>query len=41
MIRQEFLESLGFRVLRFSNDRVFEAMPDVLAEIRAAIRAIP
>ena len=37
MIRQEFLESLGLRVLRFSNDMVFDAMPDVLAAIKAAV----
>ena len=41
LIRQESLESLGFRVLRFTNDMVFEAMPDVLAEIRAAVRELP
>jgi len=38
LIRQEFLESLGLRVLRFTNDMVFDAMPEVLAAIRAAVR---
>ena len=33
-IRQEFLESLGFRVLRFSNEQVLQEMSEVLAQIQ-------
>jgi very-short-patch-repair endonuclease len=32
-IRQEFLESLGFRVLRFTNDAVIHSIEDVLSII--------
>ena len=37
-IRQEFLEFLGFRVLRFTNQRVFLVLDEVLAEIALAVR---
>ena len=36
-IRQEYLESLGLRVLRFTNEQVLTAMPSVIAAIRAAL----
>jgi very-short-patch-repair endonuclease len=36
-LRQEFLEALGFRMLRFSNEMVFQQMEAVLAEIGAAV----
>ncbi len=36
-IRQEFLESLGFKVLRFSNQEVLEALDTVIAQIKSAI----
>ena len=36
-VRQEFLESLGFRVLRFSNLDVFNAIDSVLAQIAQAL----
>jgi very-short-patch-repair endonuclease len=32
-IRQEFIESLGIQVLRFSNEEVFENIEDVLGHI--------
>jgi very-short-patch-repair endonuclease len=36
-IRQEFIESLGFRVLRFTNDEVMNDLAGVLTRIREAI----
>jgi very-short-patch-repair endonuclease len=36
-IRQEFLESLGFKVIRFTNDEVLQEMPRVLSEIATTI----
>jgi very-short-patch-repair endonuclease len=36
-VRQEFLEALGFLMLRFSNDMVFQQMDVVLAAIGAAV----
>ncbi|MEA3345370.1 MAG: type ISP restriction/modification enzyme [Chloroflexota bacterium] len=36
-IRQEFLESLGFRVLRFTNDEVNNALDSVTERIAAAL----
>ena len=36
-IRQEFLEFLGFRVLRFTNQQVFTTLDRVVAEIRTAV----
>ncbi|MBL8147419.1 MAG: endonuclease domain-containing protein [Anaerolineae bacterium] len=36
--RQAVLESKGFRVLRFTNDDVFRAMPATLATIAEALR---
>lgn len=36
-LRQEFLEALGFRMLRFTNDMVFQQMEAVLAVIGAAV----
>lgn len=37
-IRQAFLESLGYRVLRFTNAEVMTDMESVLAQIRAALK---
>lgn len=36
-LRQEFLESLGLRVLRFSNDAVLKDLPSVLQQIQAVV----
>ncbi len=36
-IRQEFLESQGFRVMRFTNDQVFNSPDDVLKQISAHV----
>lgn len=36
-IRQEYLQSLGFRVLRFQNERVLSATENVLEDIQAAL----
>jgi very-short-patch-repair endonuclease len=36
-IRQEILESLGFRVLRFTNEQVLTALPEVIDAICAAL----
>ncbi len=36
-IRQEYLESLGLRVLRYTNDTVFSALDDVVRQVREAI----
>ena len=36
-IRQEFLESLGYRVARFSNEHVLEATSEVVSEIKIAL----
>jgi len=36
-IRQEFLESLGFRVLRFTNDQVNDDLDGVVKQITAAL----
>ena len=38
-VRQEYLESLGLHVLRFSNDEVLTSMATVLAAISAALNA--
>jgi very-short-patch-repair endonuclease len=35
VIRQEFLESRGFRVLRFTNEHVFNSLDDVLKQVAA------
>jgi len=37
-VRQEFLESLGFRVLRFTNDQVNNDLEGVVKQISAALR---
>jgi very-short-patch-repair endonuclease len=37
-VRSRFLENLGFRVMRFSNERVLSACDSVVAEIAATIR---
>jgi len=37
VIRQEYLESLGLCVLRFTNDAVFSLLGDVVRQIREAI----
>jgi len=37
-IRQEYLESLGLRVLRFSNDDVWHEIEGVVEIIRAAVQ---
>jgi len=36
-VRQEFLESQGLRVLRFSNDAVLDKIANVIQQIRAAL----
>jgi very-short-patch-repair endonuclease len=33
-LRQEFLEGLGFTVIRFSNDRIMNSLDEVLEAIR-------
>jgi very-short-patch-repair endonuclease len=38
-IRQQFLESTGLHVLRFSNQEVQQSLPNVLARIRIALRS--
>jgi very-short-patch-repair endonuclease len=38
-IRQQFLESIGFKVIRFNNEDVFDALPKVLDQIRGALHA--
>jgi very-short-patch-repair endonuclease len=38
-IRQQFLESLGFRVIRFNNEDVFDTLPKVLDQIKGALDA--
>jgi len=40
-IRQEYLESLGFRVIRFTNQQVFDSLDDVLKQIKLAIVSSP
>lgn len=40
-IRQEFLESLGLWVLRFTNERVMDDLDGVVAEIAAAATSPP
>ena len=40
-IRQEFLEALGFRVLRFTNEKVMDDLDEVLSEIRTALDPSP
>ena len=40
-IRQEFLESQGFRVLRFTNDQVLSDIEGVLQTIEQALKAVP
>ncbi len=37
-IRQEYLESLGLRVLRFDNDKVYSEIESVVEVIRAAVQ---
>jgi very-short-patch-repair endonuclease len=37
-VRTRFLEGLGFRVMRFSNDRILSECDSVVAEIAEAIR---
>jgi len=39
--RQEMIESLGYRVLRFSNTQVYDALADVLSEILRAVQPSP
>jgi very-short-patch-repair endonuclease len=39
LLRQEWLESNGFRVLRFTNERALNHTDEVVAEITAAVRA--
>lgn len=39
-IRQEFLESLGLRVIRFTNQEVMSNMDDVIKNIRHALSGI-
>ena len=39
--RQEFLETLGLRVLRFRNADILDNLGDVLAAIRDALTPIP
>ncbi|MBC7353858.1 MAG: endonuclease domain-containing protein, partial [Thermogutta sp.] len=39
--RQAFLESLGYRVLRFTNDRVLNDMEGVVREIQEAVKPHP
>jgi leucyl-tRNA synthetase len=38
--RQEFLETYGSRVLRFSNHEVINNMPAVLVQIRQAVKSV-
>lgn len=40
-LRQEHLEQLGFRVIRFTNDQVFHEIESVLETIRVALKASP
>lgn len=40
-IRQEFLESLGFRVLRFSNEQVLREIDEVLRQISEKLTSPP
>lgn len=40
-IRQEFLESLGFHVLRFTNEQVLRNMHEVLAQIQMRLTSPP
>jgi len=35
-VRQEFLESMGIRVIRFTNDQVLQSIDAVVKEITAA-----
>ncbi len=37
-LRTEFLESMGFRVVRFRNDEVLRDMPSVLAKLRLTLK---
>jgi very-short-patch-repair endonuclease len=37
-VRQKYLESLGLRVLRFSNEQVSDEIEDVVKKIREAVR---
>lgn len=38
-IRREFLESIGIRTLRFTNDQIISGLESVMDEIRTAISA--
>jgi very-short-patch-repair endonuclease len=40
-LRQEFLESLGFRVVRFTNEHVLKHTDEVIAEISAFLQSPP
>ncbi|MFN8450920.1 MAG: endonuclease domain-containing protein [Anaerolineae bacterium] len=40
-IRQEFLESLGFRVLRFTNEQVLREIEEVLKQIGETLTSPP
>ena len=40
-IRQEFLENLGFRVVRFRNQRIFDDIDGVVEEIIECLKAYP
>jgi very-short-patch-repair endonuclease len=39
-IRQEYLEQLGLRVLRFTNEQVLESLDDVWTSIKAHLGPI-
>jgi very-short-patch-repair endonuclease len=39
-IRQEYLESLGIKVLRFTNDEVFSAIESVIQRIAGALNTV-
>jgi very-short-patch-repair endonuclease len=41
MVRQEFLQSLGLRVLRFTDDEVMNSLEGVIHQIDEALRHIP
>ena len=40
-VRSEWLEAQGFRLLRFTNKTVIEALPDVIEQIRSAAVSPP
>lgn len=40
-LRQEFLEGLGLRVLRFTNDEVQQQINSVVGQIEAALASLP